>query len=86
MPTAVLARPDDFDGWRAAARGLAAARVPGEAIVWQVGDTATDLLGGDAAPAATEPMFTVPEGVPRHRPAGDLPSPIPNASPCSTPR
>ena len=61
MPTAILARPDDFDGWRAAARGLAAARVPGEAIVWQVGDAATDLLGGDVAPAATEAMFSVPK-------------------------
>ena len=61
MPTAVLARADDFDGWRAAARGLAAARVVGETIVWQVGDSATDLLGGDAAPVATEPMFSVPK-------------------------
>ena len=62
MPTAVLARPDDFDGWRAAARGLAAARVPGEQVVWQVGDAATDLLGGgEPAPLATEPMFSVPK-------------------------
>ncbi len=70
MPTAVLARPDDFDGWRAAARGLAAAAVPGERIVWQVGDTATDLLASgvatdalaDAAvPATGAPMFSVPK-------------------------
>ena len=61
MPVAVFARPDDFDGWRAAARGLAAARVPGETIVWQVGDTATDLLGGEAVPAAAAPMFSVPK-------------------------
>ena len=64
MPTAVLARADDFDGWRAAARGSAAARVPGETIVWQVGAAPTDLLGGpaadNAAPVATEPMFSVP--------------------------
>ena len=33
----------------------------GERIVWQVGGTPTDLLGGDAAPIATEPMFTVPK-------------------------
>ena len=64
MPVAVLARPDDFDGWRAAARGLAAARVPGEAIVWQVGDTATDLLAGETVPPAAEPMFTVPKAFP----------------------
>ena len=61
MPTAVLTRADDFDGWRAAARGFAAARVPGERIVWQVGDTATDLLAGGTTPAATEPMFSVPK-------------------------
>ncbi len=61
MPTAVLARPDDFDGWRTAARGLVAARVAGATIVWQVGDVASDLLGGDAAPVATEPMFSVPK-------------------------
>jgi DNA polymerase len=65
MPTAILARPDDFDGWRAAARGLAAAGVRGETIVWQVGDVATDLLGGPigdhVATAAAEPMFSVPK-------------------------
>ena len=64
MSIAILARADDFDGWRAAARGLAAARVTGETIVWQVGDAPTDLLGGpaadNAAPVATEPMFSVP--------------------------
>ncbi len=64
MPIAVLTRADDFDGWRAAARALAAARVPGEGIIWQVGDEPTDLLGGTAAdaaaPVATEPMFSVP--------------------------
>ena len=64
MHAAVLARPDDFDGWRAAARGLAMANVPAADVIWQVGDTVTDLLGGDpvppaAAPAAMAPMFTV---------------------------
>jgi len=61
MPTAVLARPDDFDGWRAAARGFAAAGVAAERVVWQVGDAPTDLLAGAPAPAATAPMFTVPK-------------------------
>ncbi len=62
MPTAILARPDDFDGWRTAARGLVMADTPGETIVWQVGSIATDLLGGapTAAPVPTEPMFSVP--------------------------
>ena len=31
-----LAAEDDFDGWRDAARGLAEAGVPAQAIVWQV--------------------------------------------------
>ena len=65
MPTAILARPDDFDGWRAAARRLAAARVPEETIVWQVGSVATDLLAGaiaGAVPIASEGVFSVPQG------------------------
>jgi probable DNA metabolism protein len=59
--TATLARPDDFDGWRAAARRLAVVGIPPDAVVWQVGDTATDLLGGGALPAVDAPMFTVPK-------------------------
>ena len=59
--TAVLARPDDFDGWRAAARRLAVAGIPPGDAVWQVGDTATDLLGGDDLPAVDAPMFNVPK-------------------------
>ena len=34
-----LAREDDFDGWRDAARRLAGAGVPPEAVVWQVGES-----------------------------------------------
>ena len=59
MVTAILARPDDFDGWRLAARRLAVAGVQGDAVVWQVGDTATDLLGGDSMPPGDAPGFTV---------------------------
>lgn len=61
MHTAILARPDDIDGWRAAARGFAVGGVPPGDIVWQVGDVATDLLGGEGAPPAIAPMFTVPK-------------------------
>jgi len=62
MLTATLARPDDFDGWRAAARRLAVAGVAGDRVVWQVGAVATDLLGGDTLPPATDaPMFSVPK-------------------------
>jgi probable DNA metabolism protein len=59
--TASIARPDDFDGWRTAARRLAAAGIAAEAIVWQVGDDATDLLGGDVLPPGDAPVFTVPK-------------------------
>jgi probable DNA metabolism protein len=56
-----LSAPDDFDGWRNAARGLAEAHVPGEAIVWDVEGADADLFGA----AATEPpsdgaSFAVP--------------------------
>ncbi|MGI4879976.1 MAG: TIGR03915 family putative DNA repair protein, partial [Janthinobacterium lividum] len=61
MHTAVLARPDDFDGWRTAARALAMAHVPADAVVWQVGDTATDLLAGGSVPPAEGGAFNVPK-------------------------
>ncbi|HZU50272.1 MAG TPA: UdgX family uracil-DNA binding protein [Sphingomicrobium sp.] len=43
-----LNEPDDFEGWREAARGLAEAGVPADAIVWQVAGGETDLFGSDA--------------------------------------
>ncbi|MEO6581675.1 MAG: UdgX family uracil-DNA binding protein [Sphingomicrobium sp.] len=54
-----LADQDDFDGWRGAARNLAEAGVPPEAIVWNIADSETDLFGGDHAPDAG-PSFPVP--------------------------
>ena len=61
MRVVTLAEPDDFDGWRDAARALAAAEVPADDVVWQVG-AASDLFGGsdDPLPAATVPAFSVP--------------------------
>ena len=54
-----LSAPDDFDGWRDAARDLAEAGVPASAIVWQVDGDQADLFGSDAAqPAAAS--FPVP--------------------------
>jgi DNA polymerase len=55
MRVAALTAPDDFDGWRDAARRLIAERVAPAEVVWQVGDIPTDLFGdeailGDAAP------------------------------------
>jgi DNA polymerase len=56
-----LAREDDFDGWRAAARNLAAVRHPAEDIVWQVGDQATDLFADDSFVAGTTSPLSVPK-------------------------
>ena len=54
-----LCVPDDFEGWRDAARDLAEAGIPAGAVVWQVEGGDTDLFGSDAqAPAA--PSFPVP--------------------------
>ena len=62
MATVTLAAPDDFDGWRDAARALVAGGVPPSAVTWIVAGDAGDLLGGDTAlPPATEPSFTVPK-------------------------
>jgi DNA polymerase len=54
-----LAAPDDFEGWRDAARNLAEAGVPAEAVVWQIEGEAQDLFGAEA-PSAVVPSFQVP--------------------------
>jgi uracil-DNA glycosylase len=61
-----LEAEDDFDGWRAAARTLAAANVPADQVLWQVGEQADDLFAdegdtGGAAPPAKEGRLTVPK-------------------------
>ena len=61
MPSVVLTAPDDFDGWRNAARALVANGVPPSAVTWTVAGEAGDLLGGDAAPAMAAPSFSVPK-------------------------
>jgi probable DNA metabolism protein len=58
-----LTEDDDFDGWRDAARGLAAEAVPAPDVVWQVGDGPGDLFAGDSdAPRAASGAggFSVP--------------------------
>ncbi len=60
MRSVILSGEDDFDGWRDAARALAAAGVPAAEISWQVGATGSDLF---AAPAPLPPSvgpFSVP--------------------------
>lgn len=62
MRTVTLAHAGDFDGWRRAARALAQAEIPPDAIVWEVGDAAGDLFAASApSPAPLEvPAFAVP--------------------------
>ncbi|WP_118858507.1 UdgX family uracil-DNA binding protein [Sphingomonas mesophila] len=58
-----LAAPDDFDGWRDAARALAEAGVPPTAIVWDVAGAEPDLFGAPAEaapPPAGGASFAVP--------------------------
>ena len=63
MRVVTLPAPDDVDAWRDAARALVAADVPPDEVVWQVGDTATDLFATAAAPQplhdATGPALKV---------------------------
>jgi probable DNA metabolism protein len=54
-----LAAPDDFHGWRHAARDLAEAGVPANAVVWRVEGGETDLFGSDAERTAAA-SFPVP--------------------------
>lgn len=42
-----LSTPDDFEGWRTAARSLAQAGIAASDIIWQVGDVMHDLLATD---------------------------------------
>ena len=63
MRIITLPAPDDFDAWRDAARPLAAAGVPPDDIVWQVGDTPADLFAtaaDDTPPPQTGTAFSVP--------------------------
>jgi DNA polymerase len=62
MRTVTLAREDDFEGWREAARALAGARIPAEAVTWRVGDGDRDLFAGgvDDPPLPEAPPFSVP--------------------------
>src|SRR6476469_8499525 len=56
-----LAAPDDFEGWRDAARDLAEAGVPASAVVWRVeGDDGNLFATESAQPPA--PSFAVPRG------------------------
>lgn len=59
MRVVALASQDDFDGWRDAARTLAAARVDPSEVVWQVGDQPADLFGDEAVLPTAAPELRV---------------------------
>jgi DNA polymerase len=59
MHTVTLATPDDFDGWRNAARGLVLQAVPPDEILWQVGGNA-DLFANEAAIPPANGALCVP--------------------------
>ena len=50
MRRVALSAPDDFEGWRDAARGLAMAGIDPADTVWQVGDAPADLFGDAGLP------------------------------------
>jgi DNA polymerase len=56
-----LAGPDDFDGWRDAARSLALAGIPPDAVSWSDDAAQGDLLSrGDVPPPSVTGAFAVP--------------------------
>jgi len=56
-----LSAPDDFEGWRDAARACCAANLFADQIGWQVGAEEGDLFaGGSPPPSPTAPAFNVP--------------------------
>ena len=60
MRAVTLAHEEDFDGWRAAARSLALARVAPEDLTWSVG-APDDLFGDEAVMQSLGgPAFSVP--------------------------
>ncbi|MCA3254728.1 MAG: UdgX family uracil-DNA binding protein [Alphaproteobacteria bacterium] len=61
MRVVTLDHPADFDGWRTAARALAAADVPAHEVTWQVAGDTGDLLATAAEPPPAAPArFSVP--------------------------
>ena len=59
----ILDAPDDFGGWRDAAREMMMAGVPPMGVVWQVKGEDGELFGSEGAmpPPSGQPMFSVPK-------------------------
>jgi DNA polymerase len=60
MRVVTLATEDDYDGWRAAARALAAARIAASEVSWQVAGGGADLFADEAVLPTGAPAFPVP--------------------------
>lgn len=59
--TVRLASPDDFEGWREAARALALIGAAPSEVTWEVADGPADLFGAPTpAPPAPPGLFSVP--------------------------
>ncbi len=59
--TVRLATPDDFEGWREAARALSLVGAAPSEVIWEVADGEADLFGAPApAPPAPAGLFSVP--------------------------
>jgi len=59
--TVRLIAPDDFDGWREAARALVLVGAAPSEVIWEVAGEETDLFGAPApAPPAPAGLFSVP--------------------------
>ena len=65
MHRILLSRPDDYEGWRDAARAASLADIAPESVSWQVAGETGDLFGdgaaADASPAPCLPRFSVPK-------------------------
>ena len=60
MRVVPLAAEDDFEGWRAGVRALAAAGVAPSEVYWQIGAGDRNLFGDEILPPIAAPAFPVP--------------------------
>lgn len=60
MRNITLAAPNDFVGWRNAARGLIEQHIAPELVSWTIAQEGASLFDDDAQPVSNGPSFTVP--------------------------
>jgi uracil-DNA glycosylase len=61
MRTITLQQPDDFDGWRDAARAAIVSNVSPDQIIWQIGTEVTDLFASAAPSSLIAGVVSVPK-------------------------